>query len=356
MKVFFLTLLLVGSALFAGAQGSLSGTNSLDDISIAARRMTVKEIMDSVSKNAPQNYVSPDKLYWDMKCSLYNATDTPFFAQVPLLLALKDSLYQFFQWNPKGPYTLKDQLTTQEQARRIIAFGFLERRNTAKNVQALTAAYKEPEPYLYQVETTPDGEVYYTILVPRKFKSNLGFRLLAAPIRKGKMFSYRSFKIRRRNWVLLEEGYGTYEAPEKLIKTFLASKTYRQADSCIGIAKKQPYLRSIEVYEYWKPTDTGWLVDRVSLTDNLFRFSLMPFTGTGTTGTEDYTNSYSIVSVPRSPVLEADSLKMFSNDAIIPFGRLSKFGAMVERKIAKEDKKEAARKAKEAARKKGATE
>ena len=350
MKQLLFFLLLTGSTLSAGAQGGLAGTNDLDGIAIAARRMTVSEIMDSVFKNAPKNYLSPDTLYWDMRCSLYNTSDTPFLAQVPICLVLKDSLYQYNLWNPKGVHTIKDKLTTQEQARRIIAFSFMERRNTVKNVQAITAGYKYPEPYLYKVETSPEEDVFYTILVPRKFKSNFAVRLMAAPFKKAQMFSYRSFKIRRRGWVLLQEGYGTYQAPASLVKTFLATKTYRQADSCIAAAKAQPYLRGIVAFEYWKPVENGWVVDQAELTDNLMRFSLMPFTGT--TGTEDFTNSYSVVSAPRSTNFDTDSLRMFSNTDIVPFGRLSNFAAMVERKIEKEDKKEAAKKAKKEAAKK----
>jgi hypothetical protein len=266
---------------------------------------------------------------------------------------LKDSLYQFYLWNPKGAYTLKDKLTTQEQARRIIEFGFMERRNTVKNVQAITAGYKDPEPYLYKVETTPEEDVFYTILVPRKFKSNMITRMMAAPFKKAQMFSYRSFKVRRRGWVLLEEGYGTYQAPAPLVKTFLATKTYRQADSCIAVVKAQPYLRGIVAYEYWKPAGSGWVVDRAELTDNLMRFSLMPFTSTGTTGTEDFTNSYAVISVPRSPDFDTDSLKMFSNMDIIPIGRLSNFANSMEKRIEKQDRKAAAKKAaKEAGKKK----
>ena len=317
MKHLLFLLLLAGGAFTAGAQGGLAGTNDLEGIQIAARRMTVSEIMDSVSRNAAKNYLNPDTLYWDMQCRLYAPGDTPFLAQVPLCLAFKDTAYQYYLWNPKGAHTIKDQLTTQEQARRIINFSFLERRNTVQNVQAITRGYKNPEPYLYQVETGPEGDHFYTILIPRKFKSNFAVRLMAAPFKKAEMFSYRSFKIRRRNWVLLEEGYGTYQAPAPMVKAFLAAKTYRQADSFIAVAKAQPYLRGIVAYEYWKPVNNGWVVDRAELTDNLMRFSLIPFTSTGTTGTEAYTNSYSVTSVPRSPDFDTDSLKMFSSSDII---------------------------------------
>ncbi len=337
MKKILLFTVLYFNRVPAGAQGRLAETNNLDGIAIAARRMTVREIMDSVSKNAAANYVDPDTLFLNMACSLHAAGDTPFLAQVPLCIALKAGQYQSYLWNPTAPHIIADHLTTQEQARRIINVSFLEHRNTVQNVQSISAGYRERALYLYQVETAGE-DVFYTILIPQKFKSNLLTRMMAAPFKKAHMLNFRRFKIRRRGWLLLEEGYATYQSSPALVKTFLSAKNYRQADSCIAVAQAQPFGRGIVSLEKWKKTDTGWIVDQATLTDNLMRFSSIPFTRNGTTGTEAFTNTYSLVSVPRS--FSTDSLKLFSSSDIIPFGRLSDFANSMEKRIEKQDTKQ----------------
>ncbi len=307
-----LCLLLSLTALSATAQIS---DQELLGVTVKSRRLDVRQILDSINKNAPANYAEPDTIAGIYQSRYNRGTDTLFSISMPAyILKKEDGNYGELLRDTTRIVVPNDHRKTKAHFDRTLTITnapFPAKTSTMAFVKRLYEI-KETSHMLYGREGTDDDPYFYLLFRPKKKK---GIPLIARPfvssIDKDSVLSYWLIKIRRKNWTMVSYEAGILlSAPEtgdELIKT----QSFDRARALIESAKNQTNLRRYVIRQEWQPQDDGRYRFQHSMqSDNLLNFSLALFRKFPDPG--GYAGTAEFTADPQLPIPPKDVLRPYN--------------------------------------------
>ncbi len=254
----------------------------LEGITVKSKKLSVRDILDSIVANAPRNYAEPMELAATYTASYTRGTDTAFYAQVPVYLKKgKEYTYGNLLWDSTDKGTMHDNIRSKAQWDRV--FTINDRPYPAgTNVMAVMKSLDgiaDTKRILYASDQDETDPHFYLLFRPKgKGSIPIIIRPFISDIDEDSLFSYTLLKIRRRGWVITaHESALLLNDPTKL-KELIETSSFTRARALIDSAKAQPNLRRFGMYREWMPSDKGrYYIYRSGRSDNLLNFSMALF-------------------------------------------------------------------------------
>ena len=254
----------------------------LDGVSIATKRLDVREIIDSINKNAPSNYAEPEVIA-GIYTSLYSrTTDTVFALSMPAYVRMGEKgIYGELLRDSTLVVTPTDNRKTKAHHDRTAVITdnpFPAKTSTMALIKRLYEI-KETDHILFGREGTEEDLYFYILFRPKK---KIHLPLIARPfisaIDKDSLTSYSILKVRRNNWVLVSYESALLIGPPESVKEISKTTSYNRALALIESLKAQTNLRRYIRQEAWQlGADEKYHFQRSLQSDNLLNISMALF-------------------------------------------------------------------------------
>ncbi|RYD52815.1 MAG: hypothetical protein EOP52_01320 [Sphingobacteriales bacterium] len=255
----------------------------LDGITVTSKKITVRDIIDSVYTNAPRNYAEPGQLSGTYLAYYNRGADTAFYTQVPVYLRKgKEFTYGSLLWDStrKG-VVVQDHIQSKAQWDRVFSLNdrpFPVATNVMTFMKSLDDI-SDTKRVLYASDQNETDPHFYLLFRP---KGKIGIPIILRPfissLDKDSLFSYTILKIRRKGWVVTYvESALLLNDPAKLTE-LIRTSSFTRAQELIAAAKAQERLRRFGIArEWWPGPDGRYRIHRFMHTDNLLNLSLALF-------------------------------------------------------------------------------
>ena len=255
----------------------------LDGVSIATKRLDVREIIDSINKNAPSNYAEPEVIAGTYTSLYSRTTDTVFALSMPAYVRMGEKgIYGELMRDSTLVVTPTDNRETKAHFDRTLIITnspFPAKTSTLALIKRLYEI-EDTEHLLFGREGTEDDPYFYILFRPKKKVSiPLLIRPFISSIDKDSLFSYSLLKIRRKNWVLVSYESSLLMAPPATVTELIKTTSFSRARALIVEVKGQTALRRLVSQREWQPSDEdGKYHFKYTLkSDNLLNVSLAVF-------------------------------------------------------------------------------
>lgn len=279
MRFVFWLLFLIGSAL--NSLGQIKDQD-LDGITITSKKLTVRDIIDSIYANAPRNYAEPAAVSGTYTAYYSRGRDTAFYTQVPVYLRKeKNVVYSPLLWDSTHKGVVQDRIQTKAQWDRVFTLNdrpFPASTNVLAFVKSLNDI-SDTRRILYASDQDESDPHFYLLFRPKgKASIPLILRPFISSLDKDSLISYTVLKIRRKGWVVTYyESALLLNDPDKLTE-LIRTTSFTRAQELIATAKAQEGLRQFGMSREWRPGPDGrYRVYRFMRTDNLLNISLALF-------------------------------------------------------------------------------
>lgn len=266
---------------------SLSATAQIKDqeiggITVKSKRLDVRQILDSINKNAPANYAEPAAIAGYYKGSYQRGTDTIFGISIPTYLFKKeDGKYGELLRDTTLVITPKDNRKTKAHFDRTLTISSSPFPAKSSTMNAVKKLYEieNTDHILYGREGTDDDPYFYILFRPKKKK---GIPLIARPfvssIDKDSLLIYSLIKIRRKGWVMVSQESALLMATPATVNELIKTTSFARAHALIEDAKTQPNLRRyVRSLEWDLRPDGKYYFQQAMQSDNLLNISLALF-------------------------------------------------------------------------------
>lgn len=275
---------LIGIPLCAEAQ-DIRRTQDLSDATVRARKLSLENLIDSVITYAPKSYTEP-RIYAVMQRTLlYKPGDTLFRADIPAYLVKGTDFTYRLKRDTTEPASVDDRLPADAHQRIMGFTAFPELTNLLTFLERVASASVSQRGF-YATSGWGDS-LRYHVIVPTKFRRNLITKMLTAKMDEDTILFFVQYTIRRKGWVLEENIWKATTAPRELVQHFRKSKSYREADSLMEVARVREEAHQIFGIKKWTEGPDG----RYFFSDYVFRDHLM-YGSTNLSGKKDRMTDY----------------------------------------------------------------
>ncbi len=254
----------------------------LDGVTVKSKRLDVRQIMDSINKNAPSNYAEPEAIAGNYTSVYSRITDTVFALSMPAcVLKTEKGVYGEMMRDSTLVVTPVDHRKTKAHLDRTLIISnnpFPAKTSTLASIKRLYEI-EDVEHVLFGKEGTDEDPYFYILFRPKK---KVRIPLIARPfisaIDKDSLFSYSLLKIRRKNWALVSSESAMLIAPPATVTELIKTTSFTRARTLIEEVKTQTNLRRLINQREWQLSEDGKYHFKQSMqSDNLLNISLALF-------------------------------------------------------------------------------